>query len=202
MRGSQAFSPIMWALLISLSLCSAAAAQQEIPGDISDTPPNQTDQPSTSPSDSYARSLREPRDQEIVLPHRHISKMFWLRWGAVLALTVASTELTQHCEHEKYPCGEGNPIFGSHPGRARMYGIKLGLLGTLFYYNRKDALRGRSDWKYESFVLLPILAADTSWDAYMNVARPRLRPAPSALILNAPTSQVEPISPGNVGSKR
>jgi hypothetical protein len=47
-----------------------------------------------------------------------------------LAATVADAEGTQACLHA-HTCREGDPLFGSHPGRARVYvtAIPLSVLG-------------------------------------------------------------------------
>ena len=134
---------------------------------------------------------RVSTDQEVPRVRRPLGRRFWVSWAALAALTVASTELTMACTHRP-GCTEGNPIWGKHPTRLEMYGIRGGLLGAGFLLSRSLRRDGDTWWKLMPAVVIPEVAAETAWDAHMLASYPR--GGHSALVANVPASQVEVIS--------
>ena len=51
-------------------------------------------------------------------------RKFWTVTGLAAASTVSDVEVTAHALQNPN-CTEHNPLFGSHPSRARMYGVSI-----------------------------------------------------------------------------
>lgn len=60
---------------------------------------------------------------------RILDKKFIALIGVSSALTILDVELTASCLRSNR-CVEANPLYGSNPTRARMYGISLPLMGS------------------------------------------------------------------------
>jgi len=105
-----------------------------------------------------------------------LGKSFWLSWAAVGGLTIVTNELTIACVHRP-GCSEGNPLFGSHPGRPAMYGVRGGIDVAGFFLSRR--LRRKNDrwWKVTPAVTIPAYAAETAWDAHALASSRRAMPA-------------------------
>jgi hypothetical protein len=56
-----------------------------------------------------------------------LTRKYWELWAPAIGLQIADAEFTEHCLQNHPGCGELNPIFGSHPSRARLYSNKIGL---------------------------------------------------------------------------
>jgi hypothetical protein len=63
-------------------------------------------------------------------PHKIADKKFWILAGLQVGATIADFETTQWAERVRPDGGEVNPVYGSHPGRMRMYGIGMSLTGV------------------------------------------------------------------------
>ncbi len=57
----------------------------------------------------------------------HSNRRFWLMAGVQIAATVADGETTQWALRSHPDAREINPLFGSRPGRAKMYGIAFSI---------------------------------------------------------------------------
>ena len=76
---------------------------------------------------------------------RTLDRKFWLLTAATASISVLDVEVSQHNLHLKPPWREVNPIYGSHPSRARMYGTVAGenlLCAYLAYRLKKSPRRG------------------------------------------------------------
>jgi len=96
----------------------------------------------------------------------HLGRSFWFPWVATIGLSVASTELTAHCE-TTFGCTT-NPMWGTNPSRAKLYGIKGGVDVVGFYFSRRLKLGKHgenSGWRYITYGLLGWHGADTGWSA-------------------------------------
>ena len=51
-------------------------------------------------------------------------RKFWTVTGLAAASTVSDVEVTAHALQNPN-CSEHNPLFGSHPSRAKMYGVSV-----------------------------------------------------------------------------
>lgn len=127
-----------------------------------------------------------------VVRRQPLGKSFWISWAALGGLTIASTELTMACAHRP-GCAEGNPLWGKKPRRSEMYGIRGGLVIAGFFLSRSFKHDGDSFWKFMPATLIPLMGAETVWDAHM-LAASRPHGVHSALVANVPASQVEVVS--------
>jgi len=86
---------------------------------------------------------QEMRSQEMRdVPKRKIfDKKFWLATAVIVGTTVLDIETTARCALSQ-TCGERNPLWGRHPTRAKMYGIKGSLAGftiwSTWWWKRDD----------------------------------------------------------------
>ncbi len=63
------------------------------------------------------------QEMKPVKKRRVFDKKFFLATTAVIGATLLDVETTARCFRSK-TCAEANPIYGSHPSRAKLYGIK------------------------------------------------------------------------------
>jgi len=49
--------------------------------------------------------------------------------GVATAATVLDVATTSHCMSRYADCQEGNPLLGSHPSQAKLYGVSFSMLG-------------------------------------------------------------------------
>lgn len=149
---------------------SVVAQQEEAKNELPDTPAVSRLHPPEMSSDVLEGVYAQDTSKRRFIPvRRTLGKEFWIPWVANIGLTVASVELTEHCVSRGL-CVEGNPVLGEHPGRLELYSIRGGALGAAFYFSRRSKLRGTSDWKFVPFLLVPVNAADTAWDAYQTIS--------------------------------
>ena len=81
-----------------------------------------------------------PKNQK---PQRPISaKKFWALTAFSAAMTVADIELTQNCLATVRGCYETDPLYGTHPTRARMYAINVPINAAVAYVSYK-AMTGK-----------------------------------------------------------
>jgi hypothetical protein len=82
---------------------------------------------------------------------------FFLLSGVATALTVADMELTARCT-ARQTCSEVNPLYGTNPTRARLYGISLPMLGGQLFLAQwlKHRHPGRKVW------MMPLIANSAS----------------------------------------
>lgn len=68
----------------------------------------------------------------LAVPHRTADRSFWLIVATEQVGAIADAEVTHwSLEHNGR---EGNPVIGSHPSRAKLYGIMEASAGVLTYY--------------------------------------------------------------------
>ncbi|HXQ25383.1 MAG TPA: hypothetical protein VN822_03140 [Candidatus Acidoferrales bacterium] len=69
-------------------------------------------------------------DAPVLKSHSKIpNKKFWIFAGLQIGTTIADIETTQLALSSNPQSHELNPLFGSHPGRPRMYSIGMALTG-------------------------------------------------------------------------
>ena len=97
----------------------------------------------------------KPESQAVVLPEilgqnpagkphfRVADKKFWFLAALEVGATVADFETTQWAQRVRPDGGEVNPLYGRHPGRARMYsiGMSLDAVQILMQYRSKKKAR-------------------------------------------------------------
>jgi hypothetical protein len=66
-----------------------------------------------------------------------LTRKYWELWAPAIGLQIADAEFTEHCVQNHPGCGEVNPIFGTHPSRAKLYSIKLGYTGMAMFFSQK-----------------------------------------------------------------
>jgi hypothetical protein len=127
-------------------------------------------------ADSSFQSPSRYRDTVQVRPH--LGKVFWLGWGLAGALSVASIEMTAHCEHMS-GCSEGNPVFGREPSRLELYAPRAAVIATGMLFCRHWKRRNPNDDTPTITVLSvdAIWAADAAWDAHQLIAARKSEPA-------------------------
>ena len=81
---------------------------------------------------STPRRIRPTFTQEDRDPHR---RGFMLLSATAVVSTVADIELTAHCLATNPNCREANPLFGSHPSRARMYAIAMPMTAAQIWFS-------------------------------------------------------------------
>ena len=126
-----------------------------------------------APRTSEWRTPQVSRNSEIDAAPPHLGKSFWFPWVAAVGLSVASTELTVHCENTP-GCTQPNPMWGTNPSRLKLYGIKGGADAVGFYFSRRlklDKHGERAGWKYIAYGILGWHAAETGWSAEALAAR-------------------------------
>lgn len=75
-------------------------------------------------------------------PRPTSTKKFWALTAFSAAMTVADIELTQNCLATVRGCYETDPIYGTHPSRARMYAINVPVNAAVSYLSYKT-MRGK-----------------------------------------------------------
>lgn len=65
------------------------------------------------------------------------TKKFWALTAFSAAMTVADIELTQNCLAAVRGCYETDPLYGTHPTRARMYAINVPINVAVSYLSYK-----------------------------------------------------------------
>ena len=110
------------------------------------------------------RDSQVSRNSEIETASPHLGKSFWFPWTAAIGLSIASTELTVHCENT-VGCSQPNPMWGSKPSRLELYGVKGGIDAVGFYFSRRLKHGERSGWRYIAYGFLLGHAAETGSSA-------------------------------------
>ncbi|HTW23053.1 MAG TPA: hypothetical protein VMD78_05610 [Candidatus Baltobacteraceae bacterium] len=155
--------PILFVSLTGLFLCASAKAQVA-PGVPADSLLRASDQiivmpPHMDPSDSLQPVSR---NQETASAHAHLGKIYWIGWGLAGVFSVASIEMTAHCERQP-GCSEGNPIFGAKPTRLELYAPRAAVIaaGMLLcrHWKRRDPQDNTST--------IAVTAIDAYWGADM-----------------------------------
>ena len=59
---------------------------------------------------------------------RILDRKFLVLAGMATAATVLDAATTSHCISTYTSCQEGNPLLGSHPSQARLYGVSFSML--------------------------------------------------------------------------
>jgi hypothetical protein len=60
---------------------------------------------------------------------RIFDRKFFVLAGVATAATVFDVATTSHCMSTYADCQEGNPLLGTHPSTARLYGVSFSILG-------------------------------------------------------------------------
>src|SRR5437016_3294350 len=60
---------------------------------------------------------------------RVFDRKFFVLAGVATAATVLDVATTSHCMSTYDACQEGNPLLGSHPSTAKLYGVSFSMLG-------------------------------------------------------------------------
>jgi hypothetical protein len=60
---------------------------------------------------------------------RVFDRKFLVLAGIATAATMLDAATTSHCMSTYGDCQEGNPLFGSHPSTAKLYGVSFSVLG-------------------------------------------------------------------------
>jgi hypothetical protein len=134
----------MYKILLAIPLCllliaAPASAQlhvQQGPS-VSDLP----DKPETKAETSPEIHAQNPAGK----PHFKVAdKKFWVLATLEVGATVADFETTQWAQRVRPDGGEMNPLYGRHPGRARMYsiGMSLDAVQILMQYRSKAKAEG------------------------------------------------------------
>jgi len=142
---------------------------------------------STNQPTNLAAAISPVRDNPVISAHRSLGKAFWISWAVLFAEVIADNELTVNCVQSS-GCNEANPIFGTKPGRLKLYGIKMPLFAAILYLDGKEKLAGRRDWKLPSYVLIPEYGAVVLLNAHL------VSQAHSPLVANTPAHEVEIVS--------
>jgi hypothetical protein len=95
-----------------------------------------------------------------------VDRQFILLNALAVAATVVDLELSVRCI-EAGKCVEGNPLFGKHPSRAKLYAINIPVSTLLLYmsYHYKKVAPRRRLWMY-----FPVLASVVCSAAAFNAA--------------------------------
>jgi hypothetical protein len=162
-------SPTPW--LMNAKSASAAQIGYKLPlaafGSFVERPVNNLREQANESLAPATPEWREPqvsRNSEIETATPHLGKSFWFPWVAAVGLSIASTELTVHCE-TTYGCSQPNPMWGSSPSRLELYGINGSVDAVGFYFSRRLKREGRSGWKYIAYGFLAGHGAETGWSA-------------------------------------
>jgi hypothetical protein len=125
-------------ILINLPATAQEHAQQE--PSVSDLP----DKP-----ESKAVTLPEIHAQSTATkPHLKVAdKKFWILAGLEVGATVADFETTQWAQRVRPDGGELNPLYGEHPGRARMYSIGLSLTAVQIWLQYRSKTKAQESGK-------------------------------------------------------
>lgn len=121
-------------ILINLPTMAQAHAQQE--SSVSGLP----DKPETR----VVTLPEAPAQSATAKPHFRVADMkFWVLASFEVGATVADFETTQWAQRVRPDGGELNPLYGRHPGRARMYsiGMSLDAVQILMQYRSKAKAR-------------------------------------------------------------
>src|SRR6266481_5671783 len=60
---------------------------------------------------------------------RVFDRKFFVLAGIATAATMLDVATTSHCMNTYADCQEGNPLLGSHPSQAKLYGVSFSMLG-------------------------------------------------------------------------
>lgn len=99
--------------------------------------------PCWSQSEEVRKELRKEVKQDVKKRKvRVFDKRFWLVTAAVVGTAILDVETTARCINN-HTCGERNRLFGKHPTRAKMYGIKGSvaavIIGGTWWWKNADA---------------------------------------------------------------
>lgn len=120
--------PILFVSITALFL-SASARAQIAPGVRADSILHASDQIIVMPPHMDRSTSLEPvsKNRETAPTRLHLGKTYWIGWGLATAFSVASIEMTAHCEREP-GCSEANPIFGAKPSRLELYAPRAAVI--------------------------------------------------------------------------
>jgi hypothetical protein len=109
-----------------------------------------------------------PPARHFRVPARVVDKKFIAFAALQLAATVADFETTQWAQRNAPNGAEQNPLFGSHPSRARMYSIGLSLTTFQVYMQYRSKRYGERTGKIKNAWIVGALF-DTGLHTYLAV---------------------------------
>lgn len=121
-------------IVILLLLLTLASFAEEVPSG-----------PSPQPAAVLSAAVPVLVQPIVVVPSKPkptSTKKFWALTAFSAAMTVADIELTQNCLATVRGCYETDPIYGTHPSRARMYAINIPVNAAVSYLSYK-AMNGK-----------------------------------------------------------
>jgi hypothetical protein len=89
---------------------------------------------------------------------RVFDRKFFVLAGIATATTVLDVAMTSHCISTYSNCQEKNPLFGSHPSAAKLYGVSFSMLGGQML---ASAWMRREMPKRKLWMMPPIVATAT-----------------------------------------
>ena len=153
-------------LLVSLStlFMGASARAQVSPSLPADSFLHASDQIIVMPPHFDPRTSLQSisKNQETMPTRPHLGKVYWIGWGLAGAFSVASVEMTAHCEGMP-GCSEGNPLFGSKPSRLELYVPRAAIITAGMLLCRRWKRRNPSD----NTSTIAVSAIDAFWGADM-----------------------------------
>lgn len=154
--------PILFVSLATLFM-SASAQAQIAPGVPADSLLHASDQIIVMPHFDRSASFHlVSKNPETVPARPHLGKVYWIGWGLAGAFSVASIEMTSHCERQP-GCSEANPIFGSKPTRLELYAPRAAVMAAGMLLCRHWRRRNPED----NTSTIAVLAIDGFWGADM-----------------------------------
>ena len=110
---------LTWVVVLALifSFAQQALAQEQTPSTLVDAPS------ATEPSQHiFLFASSEPKKPRIM------DRKFLMLAGFATAATLLDVTTTSHCLSTYAACQEGNPLIGSHPSQAKLYGVSFSVL--------------------------------------------------------------------------
>jgi hypothetical protein len=117
---------------VSLTVLVFAIAMQAAAQNIPASPVFDTQTSIASPSQAVTSFM--PVSTTLATPvkpttPRVFDRRFLVLAGIATAATVLDVATTTHCMSTYANCQEGNPLLGSHPSQAKLYGVSFSMLG-------------------------------------------------------------------------
>ena len=179
-EGKMSVGPV-WGFSVVFLLLNAAAEGQTAPGLVSHpSGPESFNRfifPPPSSGSTHSPSDPVSQNYDVIQTRSKMGKTFWFGWGVAAALSVASAEMTVHCEHVA-GCSETNPLFGNRPTRLELYAPRAAVITAGILLCRHWKRRDPND-KTATIGVVGIDAlwgADTAWDVHELSAIPRGTP--------------------------
>jgi|SRR5580704_17114485 hypothetical protein len=128
--------------LFLLLICVPAGAQA-----ITQQGPSASDLPDKPEIKAPTPTAFHDQNRSSIPPRKVADKKFWVLAGFEVGATVADFETTQWAQRVRPDGGELNPLYGKHPGRARMYGIGVSITGVQILMQFKSKQKAQASGK-------------------------------------------------------